>query len=103
MLSDGSGSVTPTGGVTLALLLMAPLLVGLTVPAIVKLALPPAGKTGIKPLTTFAPETATLAGHTAPPEALEQLADIALTSVGTESVKLALLAALGPALLIIIV
>lgn len=103
VLSDGSGSVTPIGVVTVVLLLIAPVLVGLTVPAIVNVALPPAGSVGTNPLTTLAPFTLTVAGHTAPPAAPEQLAVTPVMLVGTTSIKLALFAGLGPALLIVMV
>jgi hypothetical protein len=97
-LSATSGSVTPAGGVILAVFVMAPFAVPLTVPAIVMETLPPAGKFGIKPVTKL-PTGEMLAGQVAPPIAFEQLAVMPLMSLGTASLKLALLAALGPALL----
>ena len=99
VLSDKSGSVTPVGGVILAVLVIAPLAAPLTVPAIVIVTLPPAGKLGITPLTEF-PTGDIPAGQAAPPVAFAQLAVMLVISVGTESLKLALFAALGPALLI---
>jgi hypothetical protein len=99
VLSAKSRSVTPVGGVILAVLVMAPLAVPLTVPAIVMETLPPAGKFGINPLTEL-PTGEMAAGQVAPPIALAQLAVMPVMSLGTKSVKLALLAALGPALLI---
>jgi hypothetical protein len=98
VLSAKSGSVTPAGGVILAVLVMAPFAVPLTVPAIVMETLPPAGKLGINPLTEL-PTGEMPAGQVAPPIALAQLAVMPVTSLGTKSLKLALLAALGPALL----
>jgi hypothetical protein len=60
--------------------------------------LPPAGRFGINPLTKL-PIGEMPAGQVAPPVALAQLAVMPAISFGTASLKLALLAALGPALL----
>jgi hypothetical protein len=78
---------------------MEPTAVPLTVPAIVIVILEPAGRFGMAPLTAF-PATVTLAGQVAPPLALPQVAVMPEILAGTVSLKIALLAALGPALLI---
>jgi hypothetical protein len=99
LLSERSGSLTPAGGDTFAVLVMEPTAVPLTVPAMVIVTLEPAGRLGMAPLTTF-PATVTLAGQVAPPLALPQVAVMPEILAGTVSLKIALLAALGPALLI---
>ena len=98
LLSDGLGSLTPGGGVTLAVLLIDLGAEPLTVPAIVIVTLPPLGSVGTVPETRF-PATDTLAGQTAPPLAPLQLALSPPMDEGTESLKLAPSALLGPALL----
>jgi hypothetical protein len=99
VLSFKSGSVTPVGAVILPVFVMAPVAVPPTVPAIVMETLPPAGKLGMSPLTEL-PTGEILGGQVAPPVAFAQLAVMPVISLGTKSLKLALLAALGPALLI---
>ena len=68
-------------------------------PVIVIVTEPPEGKAGTLVLTLL-PETFTVAGHSAPPVALAQLALTPVTPVGTLSLKVAPSAALGPALAI---
>ena len=66
-------------------------------PTIVITTDPPAGKVGIDPLTLL-PLTVTLAGHTAPPFALAQLAVTPLITDATASANVVAGAGLGPAL-----
>ena len=102
VLSLGLGSVTPAGGVTVAVLVIEPVVAAPTVPAIVIVMLEPAGRVGTVPDTTLEPLTPTEAGHTAPPEAELQLAVTPLMELGTASLNVAAFALLGPALLITI-
>jgi hypothetical protein len=97
------GSVTPVGGETLALLTMVPFAPAVTVPLMFKVTLPPAGSVGIEPVTLLPDIEMGELGQTAPPNALAQLAETPLIELGTESLKLAPLALLGPALLIVMV
>ena len=98
-LSARFGSVTPVGGLTVAVLVREIVAPALTVPAMVMVTLPPLGRVGTVPVTLL-PEIETEAGQTAPPEALLQLAVSPLIADTTGSLKLALSALLGPALLI---
>ena len=92
------GSLAAPAGATLAVLLMVPVADGLTVPVIVITNEPPAGKVAMVPLTVL-PEIPGL-GHTAPPVVLAHEAVMPVMAALTVSVKLVLLAALGPALVI---
>jgi hypothetical protein len=98
VLLVGSESPTPAAVATVATLLNDPDAEPRTVPLIAITTEPPAGKVGMLPLTLL-PETFILAGHTAPPLALVQLALIALTEDGTKSEKVVSSAALTPAAL----
>jgi hypothetical protein len=63
---------------------------------------PPEGKVGMLPLTVF-PDTDITPGQTAPPAAAPQIAVFGIKLTSRISLKLVLLAALGPVLLICIV
>ena len=91
------GSVVPPGGLAVAVFAMEPVAEPETVPLMVNVTLPPAGSVGIA-ADIVLPEMPVLAGQAAPPMAVPQLALKAITDAGTTSVKLALLAALGPSL-----
>jgi hypothetical protein len=101
-LLAGFGSVTPVGGDTLALLTIVPLAPLVTVPLTFRVTLLPAGSVGIEPVTLLPDIEIGELGQTAPPDALAQLAVTPLIELGTESLKFAPLALLGPALLIVI-
>ena len=90
------GSVMPPATLAVAVFVKLPVAEPLTIPLIVISKLAPAGKLAIVPLTVL-PETAILAGHSAPPVVVPQLAVIALMLPGSTSLKLVPLAALGPA------
>ena len=96
-LSALLGSVVPLGGATLAVFAIVPTAVPATVPEMLSVMLPPAGKLATVPLTVL-PLTLIVAGQLAPPEAPAQLAATEPILLGTVSAKLAPFAALGPAL-----
>src|SRR5438270_912713 len=96
-LLAGVGSVTPVGGVTLAVLDRVLPLLAVTVPLMVKVTLPPEGSV-VMLLLTAEPLTLTVP-HTAPPVGLPQLAVMLPMPAGSVSAKLAPSAAAGPPLL----
>jgi hypothetical protein len=94
LLFPATGSVTPPGAATVAVLVVAP--TPLAVPATVIETVPPAGSVGIVLVTPF-PATF-IAPHAAPPEAPVQSAVTLVMAPGTLSEKVAPFAASGPAL-----
>ena len=91
-----SGSVTPDGGAIDAVLVIDPVAPAATSPVMVNTAEAPAGKLG-RFAVTLLPETPTVVGQVAPPLKGAQLAVMFEIEEGTTSLKLAPLAALGPA------
>src|SRR6478735_4835299 len=96
VLSAGSGSVTPAGGVTVAVLVSDPVAEGPTRTVKVKVTLAPAGRS-----TVVARAPVPLVGPlTVPPPLLAVAAQVApVTPAGSGSDTLAPVTALGPALL----
>jgi len=93
VLFAADGSVTPAGGVTVAVLVVLP--TPLAVPEIVIETVPPAGSVGIV-LVTGLPATF-MVPQTAPPDAPVQVAVTAVMAAGTGSEKVVPFAASGPA------
>jgi hypothetical protein len=93
MLLVVSGSTSPTGKVTLAVLDNVPL--AGAVPMTVKVIAPPAGNAGMVMFRLL--PAATLAGQVAPPVAAPQVVVTAVNAAGTASVTTVPLAAAGPA------
>ena len=91
------GSNVPLGTATVAVFEIVPVADASTVPVTVKVTDPLAGSVGMT-AETARPATLTLVGHTAPFVAPAQLAETPFNALGTRSLKLAPLAALGPAL-----
>src|SRR5262245_14762767 len=93
LLSAGSGSVTPGGGLTVAVLVSEPVAAGLTRTVKVKVTVAPTGR-----LTVVARAPVPLLGPlTAPPPLLAVAAQVAaVTPAGRGSATLAPLTALGP-------
>ena len=100
LLSAGVGSLTPTGGAILATLATFPA-AAVTEALTVNVTLPPEGKVGITIPAPCMSATVVLAavGQTALPVALPQVTAVAFNPLRAGSVKIALFAALGPALL----
>ena len=94
----GVGSVTPAGGLTVALLVTEPV-VAVTLALTVKTTLPPAGRVGITIPAPCNNGTVVLAaiGQAAKPVALPQVTLVTFSPATAGSVTTALLAALGPA------
>ena len=95
------GSVVPPGGVALAVLTMEPVAEAEIVPLTVNVTLAPAGSVAMAAETVL-PLTPTDPGQIAPAVALEQVATMEPIALGTISLKLAPLAALGPSFLTVI-
>src|SRR5262245_12541225 len=96
LLLPGVGSVTPTGGATVATFVIVPFSVA--VPDSVSVTLPPLGSTGmVNPACNCG--TVGAAGHTAPPIAGPQLTVLALKFATAGSVTTAPFSADGPLLL----
>src|SRR5262245_16814601 len=96
VLSVGSGSVTPGGGLTVAVLVSRPVAAGLTWTVKVKLTLAPAGRS-----TVVARAPPPLAGPLTlpPPVAPANAQEAAVAPAGRGSETLAPVTSLGPALL----
>jgi hypothetical protein len=96
-------SVVPLGGSIVAVLVMLPL-VAVTFAVTVKVTLPPLGKVGITIPAPCISATVVLptVGHAAPPPAPPQVTPVTLIPVATASLKTALFAGEGPALLTMI-
>ena len=95
LLLPGVGSVTPTGGATVATFVIVPLTAA--VPDSVSVTLPPLGSTGIaNPACNCGTVGAT--GHTAPPIAAPQVTEVAVKFATAGSVTTAPFAAAGPLL-----
>ena len=97
VLFPGVGSVRPDGGVTVATLVIVPLVPA--VPVTVKVTLPPLGKVGMANVPACSDATVGEAGHTAPPVTLPQLTLDTVKLATAGSLTVVPLAALGPALL----
>src|SRR4051812_36099154 len=97
VLLPGVGSVVPTGGATVAVLVTEPL-DAVAVAVTVKVTVPPAGNVGIPPLAPCSSATVVEAGHAAPPVTPVHAAAVLLSPVATGSVTTALFAADGPLL-----
>jgi hypothetical protein len=97
LLSVGSGSTVPDGGVIEAVLLNVPVAEPDTVPLIVIVTEPPEGSVGIVALTLL-PLIVIALGQTAPPLAVPQLAANPVMLAVTASATVLPSAALGPAL-----
>ena len=98
VLFPGVGSVTPDGGVTLAIFVIVPL--APAVPVILKVTVPPLGKVGnVKvPKLVWLP----IGGHPAPPVVEVQPMPVTVKLATAGSVTVVLFAALGPLFVTII-
>ena len=90
------GSMVPAGGFRLAVLVMVPIALPLTVPETVMVNCDPAGKEGIKAAKLLVVELIEF-GQIAPPISPLQLTTNPEMVAGTESAKFALTTLLGPA------
>jgi hypothetical protein len=97
VLLPGFGSVVPPGGEALAVFEIDPVADGATVPLIVRVTLAPGGSVGIAPEIEL-PDIPIDPGQMAPPRTDPQVALRPVILAGTMSVKVELLAALGPSL-----
>ena len=96
LLLLGIGSIIPTGGVTIAVLVMVAAFPA--VPVRVKVTLPPLGKVGIANVPACKADTVELTGQAAPPVAVPQVRVLAVKLATTGSLMVAPLAAEGPLL-----
>jgi hypothetical protein len=94
VLLPGVGSVVPDGGVTVATLVMVPLVPA--VPVKVKVTLPPLGRVGIANVPACKAAKVELTGQAAPPVAEPQVTPVAVKLATAGSLTVALLAAEGP-------
>src|SRR5262249_51171348 len=92
----GSGSVTPAGGVTVAVLVSAPVADGLTWTVKVKVTLAPTGRSTV---VFRAPTPLAVPVTLPPPVALTNVQGAEVTPAGTGSDPLGPVTALGPLLL----
>jgi hypothetical protein len=90
------GSVTPVGGVTIAVLVIVAALPA--VPVRVKVTLPPLGSVGIASVPACKAATVELTGQAAPPVAVPQVSVLAVKLATAGSLTVAPLAAEGPLL-----